>query len=36
MVSNDSDEEHVCEACEKSFETEQELNQHVREIGLVD
>lgn len=35
MISSDSDEGYVCEACEKSFETEQGLTRHVRDIGLV-
>jgi hypothetical protein len=29
-------EEFVCEACEKSFESEEALERHVHEIGLVD
>ena len=32
----DDNEEHVCEACGKSFESEEALERHVREVGLVD
>jgi len=28
--------EYVCEACEKAFETEAELERHIRDVGLVD
>ncbi|MFO7927187.1 MAG: C2H2-type zinc finger protein [Natronomonas sp.] len=31
----DSDE-YVCEACEKVFESEEALERHVHDIGLVD
>lgn len=31
-----SDDEHVCEACGKRFETEEALERHIREVGLVD
>ena len=30
------DDEHVCEACGKDFDSEAALERHVREIGLVD
>ena len=32
----DTDDEHVCEACEESFETETALERHLHEAGLVD
>ena len=32
----DTDGEHVCEACEESFETETALERHLHEAGLVD
>ena len=32
----DADDEHVCEACEESFETEAALERHLHEAGLVD
>ena len=32
----DTDDEHVCEACEESFETETALKRHLHESGLVD
>jgi len=28
--------EYVCEACEREFESEAALQQHVREVGLVE
>ncbi len=28
--------DYVCEACEKRFETEAELERHVRNVGIVD
>jgi len=34
--STDEDEEHVCGACGKSFPTEEALERHVHEVGLVD
>lgn len=30
------DEEHVCEACERTFGSAAELERHVHEVGLVD
>jgi hypothetical protein len=30
------DGEHVCEACERTFESAAELERHVHEVGLVD
>lgn len=35
-MADDNDEEHVCEACGESFESEEALERHVREVGLVD
>ena len=32
----DTGDEHVCEACEESFETETALERHLHESGLVD
>jgi hypothetical protein len=34
--STEHDEEHVCEACGKAFESEDELEQHVHDVGLVE
>ena len=31
----DTDDEHVCEACEESFGTETALERHLHEAGLV-
>lgn len=31
-----SDGGYVCDACGKRFETEEALERHVREVGLVD
>ena len=30
------DDDHVCEACEESFETETAIERHLRAVGLVD
>lgn len=36
-MTDDTDaEEYVCEACGESFESEEALERHVREVGLVD
>lgn len=36
-MTDDTDRgEHVCEACGKSFESEEALDHHVREVGIVD
>ena len=32
----DTDDGHVCEACEESFETATALERHLHEAGLVD
>lgn len=32
----DTGDEHVCETCEESFETETALERHLHEAGLVD
>ena len=32
----ETDDEHVCAACGKAFESEAELERHVHDIGLVD
>jgi len=34
--TDEADEEHVCEACGKAFETESALERHVHDAGLVD
>ena len=31
-----TDDEHVCEACEESFESAAALERRLREVGLVD
>ena len=36
MTEETDDEEHVCEACGKSFESEAALERHIREEGLVE
>lgn len=33
--SENADDGYVCEVCDKSFETEQALEQHIQEVGLV-
>lgn len=35
MNSQTEEEDHACTACGKSFESEAELERHVRDIGLV-
>ena len=38
-MTDDTDQngdEYVCEACGESFESEEALDRHIREVGLVD
>ncbi len=34
--ASDGDEEYVCDACDEAFDSEAELEEHLREQGLVD
>ena len=34
--ADDGHDDHVCEACEESFETAAALERHLHEVGLVD
>jgi DNA-directed RNA polymerase subunit RPC12/RpoP len=36
MTESESTDEYVCGACGKSFPTEEALERHVHEVGLVD
>jgi hypothetical protein len=36
MERTDESEPFVCEACGKSFESEEALERHVHDVGLVD
>lgn len=36
MTEDTDDEEYVCEACGESFESEEALERHIEEVGLVE
>ena len=36
MNDHEQDGEYVCEACGKHFETEEDLNRHVRRVGVAE
>ena len=36
MTRTSDDGEYVCDACGESFESEDALDQHVHDVGLVD
>lgn len=36
MTDTPDDDGHTCDACGKSFDSEEELERHVHDVGLVD
>lgn len=36
MASPSDEGEHVCDACGRSFESDEALEEHIHDVGLVD